>query len=105
MKENALKQFSRPVCLMNWVAKKIIKAVKSLTTFDLNKLDIYKSASQCTMPVIVIGSIDDEIIPYQHIVEVYTAIKSKKEFLEVTESHNTMRDDEIIRIIIEFLAS
>jgi len=39
-------------------------------------------------PVLVIHSIDDEIIPYEHGKEIFENISTPKQFLEISGDHN-----------------
>ncbi len=60
--------------------------VKWLTRFSYNTLNHIR-AVKC--PVLVIHSIEDEVIPYSHGKELYKNIHGEKTFLKITGSHNT----------------
>lgn len=54
----------------------------------LIKYNVKGYISKITCPVLVVHSIDDEIIPFHHGREIFKAAHEPKEFLEITGSHN-----------------
>ncbi|KAH0786285.1 Clan SC, family S9, unassigned serine peptidase [Histomonas meleagridis] len=88
------------VRLVIWVLKqKIIK----IANFNLDDVSPLVSVQSMTTPVIFGHAEDDEFIPFQHAIELYTACKSDEKFImPLTKGHNGTRAKSWIRLCIQF---
>lgn len=69
-----------------WVPSWILSSYSYNTSEHLAKVDI---------PVLVIHSLDDEVVPFHHGKDLFDSIKSKKAFVEIRGAHNRVFVDSL----------
>lgn len=102
-KELCTKQITLPNFILSTTLGFIQKTVMKKNGLDITKLNPINDSEMTYIPVFFIHAMKDDLIDYEHTIELYEKCPSKKKILTVCEgTHNTLRAQSLNEKICNF---
>jgi dipeptidyl aminopeptidase/acylaminoacyl peptidase len=103
-KELALKQIKLPNFLLNTALGIIKGTIKKKNGLDISKLKPIHAAEKTFTPIVFVHAMDDELIDFNHSIELSQKYAGENSFVTCHGGHNSPRPKEVISKIIKFFA-